>query len=297
MKSFFLVLSLVLGSAGYAQQILSPDKKIKVLVEMQPAGQEGLGQAYFKVLYKKEGAYVEVLPASPLGILREDQQFVSNLKFIGESKSVAVHDKYEMRTGKRKLCENDGVEKTLNYQNSSKQPLNITFRVYNDGVAFRYTFPNRSDSSLSIKDEATGYLIPEGTARWMQPYDQSYENFYPLNTNGTDEKKSSDWGYPALYKVNSQPLWVLISEAGISKQNCAARLNNKQNKNLYKVTYPSAKKKLHGGAVSNLPWKSQWHVMIVGELSDLVESTLITDVSEPTVFKDTKWIEIGRAHV
>ena len=241
MKSL-LVLSLFLSSLGYAQQVSSPDKKIKVVVEMQPTGQEGLGQPHFKVLYKSGATYVEVLPASPLGILREDQQFVSNLKSMGESKAVAVHDKYEMRTGKRKLCENFGIEKTFNYQNSSKQPLNITIRVYNDGLAFRYTFPNRSDSSLSIKDEATGYVIPKGTARWIQPFDQSYENFYPLNTDGASEKVNGDWGYPALYKVNNQPLWVLISEAGITRQNCAAKLNNKQNANLYKVTYPAAKK-------------------------------------------------------
>jgi len=293
MKSFFLVLSLFLSSVGYAQQVLSPDKKIKVVVEMRPAGQESLGQAYFKVLYKNKGTYIEVLPVSPLGILRADQQFVSNLKFIGESKPVAVHDKYEMLTGKRKLCENFGSEKTFNYQNSSKQPLNITFRVYNNGIAFRYTFPNSSDSSLSIREEATGYVIPNGTTRWMQPFDQSYENFYPLNTSGTNEKNNSEWGYPALYKVNNQPLWVLISEAGITRQNCAARLNNKQNTELYKVSYPPAKKGWHSGVVSSLPWKSQWHVMMVGELADLVQSTLITDVSEPTTFKDTKWIEPG----
>ncbi len=295
MKSSFLVLSLIFSSVGYAQQVLSPNKKIKVVVEIQPAGQGGLGQPHFKVLYKSGGTYVEVLPASPLGIIREDQQFISNLKFMGESKAVAVHDKYEMRTGKRKLCENTGVEKTFNYQNSSKQPLNIIFKVYNDGVAFRYTFPNRSDSGLSIKDEATGYLIPKGTARWMQPYNHAYEDFYPLNTGGTGEKKSRDWAYPALYKVDKQPLWVLISEAGISSQNCAAKLSNKQNTNLYKVTYPEAKKDWHGGVVSNSPWKSQWHVMIIGDLADLVESTLITDVSEPTAFKDTKWIEPGSA--
>jgi len=288
MKNSFLVLSLFLGSMSYAQQVVSPNKKIRVVVAMQPSG-----QISFKVLYKSRGAYVEVLPASPLGILREDQQFVSNLKLIGESKPVAVHDRYEMLTGKRKLCENLGVEKTFSYKNASEQPLNITFRVYNNGVAFRYTFPNHSDSSLLIKDEATGYVIPKGTARWMQPFDQSYENFYPLNTSGTDEKNNSEWGYPALYKVSNQPLWVLISEADITRQNCAARLNNKQNTNLYKVSYAPAKKGWHAGAVSSLPWKSQWHVMIVGNLADLVESTMITDVSEPAVFKDTKWIEPG----
>lgn len=284
------MLSLFLGPVSYAQQVLSPNKKIKVVVEMQPTG-----QAYFKVLYKSKGAYTEVLPASPLGILREDQQFVSGLKLIGEGKTVVVHDKYEMLTGKRKLCENLGTEKTFNYQNTSKQPLNITFRVYNNGVTFRYTFPNKSDSTLLIKDEATAYAIPEGTARWMQTYDYGYEKFYQFNTSGTDEKSSREWGYPALYKVNNQPVWVLISEADISRQNCGTRLTNKQNINLYKVSYAPAKKTWHGGVVSGLPWRSQWHVLIVGGLSDLVESTLITDMSEPAAFKDTKWIEPGSA--
>jgi len=293
MKSFFLVLSLFFGGVSYAQQILSPNKKIKVVVEMQQAGSDGFGEVYFKVLYKSKGTYVEVLPTSPLGILRADRQFVSNLKLIGESKSAAVHDKYEMLTGKRRLCENFGVEKTFNYQNASKQPMNITFRVYNDGVAFRYTFPNRSDSSLSVKDEATAYVFPIGTARWMQPFDQSYEKFYPLNTGASDEKNNGEWAYPALYKVNDQPLWVLISEAGITPQNCAARLSYKPGTNLYKVTYPPAKKNWNGGTVSNLPWKSQWHVMIIGGLADLMESTLTTDVSEPAAFKDTKWIAPG----
>ena len=295
MKYLFLALGLFWGLMGYAQEVLSPNKKIKVVVEMQSSGQKGLGQVYFKVLYKSKGTYVEVLPASPLGILRADQQFVSNLKFIGGGKPVAVHDKYEMLIGKRRRCENFGTEKTLSYQNSTKQPLNIIFRVYNDGVAFRYAFPNQSDSSLSITDEATGYVIPQGTSRWMQPFDKSYEKFYPLNTGVSDEKNAGEWAFPALYKVNNEPLWVLISEAGITRQNCAARLNYKQGTNLYKVTYPSATKNWNGGAVSSLPWKSQWHVIMVGTLSDLVESTLITDVSAPTTFTDTKWIEPGSA--
>jgi hypothetical protein len=293
MKCLFLVFGLFLASMGYARQVLSPNKKIKVVVEMHPAGQKGLGQAYFKVLYKNRDAYVEVLPSSPLGIFRADQQFVSNLKLIGESKPVAVHDKYEMLIGKRKLCENFGTEKTFSYQNASKQPLDVTFRVYNNGIAFRYTFPNRSDSVLSITDEATGYVIPKGSARWMQPFDKSYEKFYPFNNGANEEKNAGDWAYPALYKVNSQPLWVLISEADITRQNCAARLNYKQGTNLYKVAYPPANKNWNGGVISGLPWKSQWHVMMLGSLSDLVESTLITDVSEPATFTDTKWIEPG----
>jgi len=93
---------------------------------MQP-GQNGEGQAYFKMLYKKGTSYAEALSASPLGIQRTDQQFVSNLKCMGESKPVLVHDKYEMLTGKRKACENFGIEKVFHFQNSSTQPFGYRF--------------------------------------------------------------------------------------------------------------------------------------------------------------------------
>jgi hypothetical protein len=172
--------------------------------------------------------------------------------------------------------------------------LDIVFRVYNDGIAFRYTFPNQSDSKVNVINEATTYVLPENTDRWMQLYDKSYENFYPLNKTGADEKSNQEWGFPALYKVNNQPVWGLISEADITENNCAAKLNNLQNKNQYKVIYPPTwKKDLETGVRVTLPWNSQWHTLIIGKLSDIVESTLITDVSEPNQLKDTDWIKPG----
>lgn len=295
MKNLILAVGIFLFLPGYGQQVLSPDAKIKVVVGFQPVCSEGTGQATFKVLYQKDNSYVEVLPSSTLGIVREDQRFDTNLRFLGETKPIRVHDKYEMQTGKRKHRENFGTEKTFNYQNASGQPLRITFCVYNDGVAFRYTFPNHSDTAVTIKDETTAYAISQGTKTWMQPYQQSYENFYDYSRSGDAANTNHDWGYPALYKVNDYPLWVLISEAGISRQNCAARLSNKNKKDLYRVTYPVAKDKRHGGAISVLPWQSQWHLLIIGQLADLVESTLVTDVSEPATIKETKWIQPGAA--
>ncbi len=78
-----------------------------------------------------------------------------------------------MITGKRKNCENFGTEKIFSYKNSNSQPLDIVFRVYNDGVAFRYDFPNQSDSLVNITSEATTYVLPDSTYRWMQPYSDS----------------------------------------------------------------------------------------------------------------------------
>lgn len=278
-----------------AQEIVSPNTNIKVvLVNKNTSDEMTSGRIFFRIMYRKDSEYVEVLPNSPLGISREDEQFVDDLILIKESKAVKIYDQYQMICGKRKICENFGTEKVLSYNNSNNQPLDIVFRVYNDGVAFRYAFPNHSDSIVNITSEATTYVLPDSTYRWMQPYTEAYEDFFPFSKTGIGSKKEQEWGLPALFKVNSEPIWALISEANITENNCATKLCNLDNANEYKVTYPSTRKNFAQiGVVSSLPWSSQWHTLIIGKLSDIVKSTLITDVSEPNKLKDTDWIKPG----
>jgi hypothetical protein len=193
---FFILSSLIIN----AQEIISSNGKIKVIFNLPD--KNGAHNLSFKVLYKID---------SKLGINRTDEQFTDNLNFVAASKPVSIHDKYKMVCGKRQLCENSGTEKTFSFQNSNQQPMNIVFRVYNDGVAFRYVFPNQSDSKVDIVNEATTYVLPDNTSCWMQPYDISYEKFFPLNKTDS-ANKGQEWGFPALYKVNNQPVWALISE-------------------------------------------------------------------------------------
>lgn len=285
---FFLLSSFVIK----AQEILSPNGKIKVVLNL--LDKNSSHNLFFKALYKIENEFVEVLPDSKLGINRIDEQFTDNLRLIKESKPVSIHDKYEMICGKRKICENFGTEKVFSYKNSNNQPLDIVFRVYNDGVAFRYIFSNQSDLEVNIISEATTYILPDNAYRWMQPYDVSYEGFFPFRKTDSITHKGQEWCFPALYKVNDEPVWGLISEAGITENNCAAKLCNLKNAKEYQVTYPSPRDNFQQkGVKATLPWSSQWHTLIIGKLSDIVESTLITDVSEPNQLKDTDWIKPG----
>jgi hypothetical protein len=278
-----------------AQEIVSPNKNIKVVISAQKASDHKAAYPVsFNVLYKKGSEYIEVMTKSPLGISRTDQQFTDDLKLVAESGIREVHDKYEMICGKRKQCENFGREKIFSFRNSNEQPVDIAFRVYNDGVAFRYIFPNHSDSTVNIISEATTYNLPDSTCRWMQPYNIGYEDFFPLSKTGVSTHKEQEWCFPALYKVNNESVYALISEAAISENNCAAKLCNGKNANAYQVTYSSPRDNFNQTGVNTaLPWRSQWHTLVIGKLSDLVESTLITDVSEPNQLKETDWIKPG----
>jgi hypothetical protein len=287
---FFLILQTL-----NAQEVISPEGNIKVIIDMKQAeSNQSSGQVSFSVLYKKNTEYVNVLPNSPLGISRRDQQFFKNLILIKESRAKKIHDKYTMISGKRKFCENFGTEKVFHYKNLNNQPLDIIFRVYNDGVVFRYAFPNHSDSLINITSEATTYILPDSTNRWMQPYNIGYEDFFPFSKTGLSRRTKQEWGFPALLKVNGEAIWILISEANITEDNCATKLCNLDNANKYQVTYPSPRDNFpQTGVKSSLPWRSQWHTLIIGKLSDIVESTLITDVSEPSQLEDTDWIQPG----
>ena len=292
---FFFLFYFSTALAGNAQEIVSPNKQIKVVISAQKASDNKPAYpVYFKVLYKKGSEYIEVMSKSPLGIARRDQPFTDDLKLVAESGIRDVHDKYEMICGKRKTCENFGREKIFSFRNSNEQPVDIAFRVYNDGVAFRYIFPNHSDSTVNIISEATTYNLPDSTYRWVQPYSIGYEDFFPFNKTGLSMNKEQEWGFPALFKVNNEPVYALISEANIAENNCGAKLCNLKNANAYQVIYSTPRDNFkQTGVTTTLPWRSQWHTLTIGQLSDIVESTLITDVSEPNQLKEIDWIKPG----
>ena len=186
---------------------------------------------------------------------------------------------YTMLAGKRRHCTNEANE----YQSGS-----LTVRLYNDGVAIRES----QASTLT-------YLIPEGMKRWMEQWTDSYEGFFPLSTtykvqpvpsfsgiSKSAEGYNNRWGYPALLEASSQKgakVFALITEANILKGNSASCLFNDGER--YRVVPDEAQP----STISPQPWR----VIIVGSLADIVESTLVTDVSEPSKIADTSWIHPG----
>jgi hypothetical protein len=121
-----ILISLIIN----ALEIISPDSSIRVILSIKKTSDnQSFGQIEFRVLYKRNSEFVEVLPNSLLGISRKDQQFVYYLTLIRESKAVRIHGKYQMICGKRKFYENFGNEKVLSYINSNGQTLDIVFRV------------------------------------------------------------------------------------------------------------------------------------------------------------------------
>jgi len=202
-----------------------------------------------------------------------------------------VTDDYRMLSGKRLHCKNQARV----YEAKLSDQLRLVLRLYDDGVAFRYEWSGLRNQVLP--KEQTTYLIPEGTKRWMQQWTEAYESFFPLTTTYKVEPipsfsgifKSAEgynnrWGYPVLYEP-ADGLFVLLSEANIERRQSASCLFNEGE--YFRVVPDKNDVRVSG------VWRSPWRVAIIGSLGDVVESTLVTDVSSPNKLLDTSWIRPG----
>ncbi len=200
---------------------------------------------------------------------------------------------YRMLQGKRLQCSNEANEYVC--QSRSSKDAQLVLRIYNDGLAFRYEYKNLKEQKPF--EEQTVYRIPEGTRRWMQQWTDAYESFFPLDTtyqvkpipsfsgvSKSDEGWNNRWGYPALLEP-VDGVFALITEANIERRQSASCLFN--NKEDYRVVPDKNELSLSGD------WHSPWRVVIIGSLANVVESTLVTDVSEPSKLNDVNWIHPG----
>ena len=271
MKQFLIILTISLGSLSLsAQQPVSPNGKLTVT---------NSGQGII-VNYQQQ----EVLNIPVLGY----EGIKSNrLKFKPIGKVTA---NYQMLAGKKSTCTNEANE----YVAKLSGNLQLVLRLYNDGAAFRYEL---SGLKGKLPKEQTAYMIPEGTKRWMLQWTDSYEGFYPMSTTGkikpigrmagvvkSDEGYNLRWGFPTLVEPQ-EGVFMLLSEANIERNQAAACLYTEGD--LLHVTPDVNEVNLKG------KWHSPWRIAIIGSMQDLIQSTLVTDVSEPCKLSDTSWIKPG----
>jgi hypothetical protein len=256
--------------------------------------QDGLntGSWYLKIIYSNEGIRKTVIPRIDLGLVCSTGDYSKNLRFLKVNKPRLITEQYTALHGKRSLCSNSANEIRVSFENQDKNKLNLILRAYNDGVTFRYEFPEKGDSCI-VEDELTSYTIPDGTKRWMEKFNPANEGYYRKYTDG---KVQQDWGYPALFLSADSSVWFLIHEADLDRTYCGSKLSNISKPSEYKITFPdkwNGRGKGESEPAITMPWKSPWRVIITGSLADIVGSTLVNDVSPPSVIKNTEWIKPG----
>lgn len=249
-----------------------------------------------------------VLKRSKLGIIREDGDFSSKLKLTSASLPSTVTDSYRLFSIKRNVNIYKARKQVFHLENAAGKPMDIIFQVSNDGVAFRYYFPDASSDTKHITAERTSYHFSADTKGWLQPMSDaksgwakanpSYEEYYQKGIAvGTPSPIKAGWIYPALFNTGNS--WVLITETFPTKGNyCGTHLKAESPDGEYQTALADPREVFTGGTAgpqSKLPWYTPWRVITIGSLKTITESTLGTDVAAPAVKMDESVVKPGKA--
>ncbi|WP_254448417.1 glycoside hydrolase family 97 N-terminal domain-containing protein [Spirosoma rhododendri] len=289
MKRLILWLPLWLcGYVGQAQTpdpvVSSPDGKLVVTVSLET------GKPTYSISLNGK----PFLARSPLGLKTNVGDFSEGLA-AGKPVAITKIDRsYELKTIKKSNVHYVANEGIFSYSKDNAPAIDITFRVSNNDVAFKYkVYPQKASRSCVVNEEKTGFVLPTGTTTFLSAQSKamvgfartmpSYEIPYTVDDTLGENGRSNGYTFPCLFNLNSNG-WVLISEAGVDSRYCGSRLIGHAD-GLYTIGFPMPDENNGIGTSAPgipLPGETPWRTITVGEtLAPIVETTVPFDVVEP----------------
>lgn len=287
------------------RELKSPDGHYCFTFYQRASSRGGL-QMYYTITYKDS----LVIEESELGVLIDNRLFESALAvpndtctrwcenlqlFETEQRSVdavwhpvygerrQVRDCYKemvlrFRKGEGEKESVTGYDKRKNYL------MNIVVRAYNEGVAFRYHFPETTNGLfLHIVGEQTAFSFPTGTKAYFERWAQGPYEFRPLE--GWAEEESER---PLTLKLPNGWSVALTEAEMVDYVRGKFRLSSEKPWTLVTSLYDCA------DVIS--PYSTPWRVLMVGELpTDLINNNdLILNLNAPCQLADASWIKPGK---
>ncbi|WP_454245077.1 glycoside hydrolase family 97 protein [Psychroflexus sp. MBR-150] len=214
-----------------------------------------------------------------------------------------VDEEWEMPWGEQRLVKNHYNQLKVELENSSKQKLNLYFRAYDDGIAFRYEIPQQDGlKSLIIKDENTEFQLTGNHTAWWIPGDWDiYEHLYSTSKLSEINAKSyaNDDNLAQTHipenAVNT-PVTMRMEDGthlSFHEANLTdyAGMTLKVDTTTYKLTSELVgSDRTNYKVYRNLPIQTPWRtIQIADEAKDLIDSHLIVNLNEPNKLGDVNW--------
>jgi len=289
-----------------AHQLTSPDGAYVVDLYQTIDGR-GKKQLFYRVMYKGKQTILE----SELGVLIENQLFESalavpnddseiwgeNLRFTGVRRDsadtvwkpvygeyAAIRDNYNELTLHFSKGEQERPSYlTEGYDKNKGYFMDVVVRAYNEGVAFRYHFPEPSNGLfLHIVGEQTQFAMPEGTKAYYERWAQGPYTLLPLEGwNGESERP--------LTMVLPNGLSVALTEAQMTDYVRMKPGLHPEKKNTLQVMLYSS--------VDVIPaYSTPWRVIMAAEKPTelIANNTLILNLNPENKLNDVSWIKPGK---
>jgi hypothetical protein len=280
-----------------AQQIQSPSKEITVDFSLNSQG-----EPTYAVNYKGE----EVVKSSKMGLTLKDGVFLNKNFSLVNSKISKFDEIWSPVLGEESAIRNHYNQISFDLkQIGSNKLLNIVFKVYNEGVAFRYEFPfeNKVDYFVISEENTEFNLSADHKAFWIPgDYDSQEYNYNETKLSQIDISKlnlENGIGLKTItnnYRVqsplmmkSSNGLYINIFEAAVVNYPIMHLDVDTQNFGLKSNLVPNALgEKAYLRTPSVTPWRT---IMVSNDARDIVGSKIILNLNEPSKIEDTSWIK------
>ena len=264
--------------------VTSPDGAIKVSVGVASE------KPYYQVTY---GSKDLVLP-SHLGFVLNDGQLGERVEMKG-SKTASTDETWTQLWGEDETVVNRYNELTVNFKERTgqKRMMTVVFRVFDDGVGFRYILPGtKPGAEYQIMDELTEITLAHDAKAWSIPSNRTeyFEGIYEA-----DLLSRKDTVCTPLTIEYEDSLVLALHEAALvdyASINLTPRTRNDGSIRLLTALTPWQNGvKVYCQDETRTPWRT----IIIGKRpGDLMTSRLMLNLNEPCEWEDTSWIEPGR---
>jgi hypothetical protein len=297
MKKIQFLIILFLTIISNAQNVFSPSKLIQLSFEV-----DGNGKPNYKVNYRDK----PIILKSFLGLELKDGTNFTESFTIEDTKQSSFDEIWHPVLGEQSNIRNHYNELSVSLiQKSSSKRMNIVFRVFDEGIAFRYEFPQQPNLNyFIISDEFSEFhLTANHKVFWIPGDFDSQEYAYnetllseidtqKLNLNNGIGLKSisgkSVVQSPLMMK-SSDGVYLNIFEAAVVNYPVMHLDLNSSAFTLTSKLVPNAiGDKAYLRTPSVTPWRT---VMVSNDARDIVSSKMILNLNEPCKLDDTSWIK------
>ena len=297
MRKIILLMSILAMHWAVAQQQTSPDGNVVLSFSLKADG-----TPTYKMTYKGK----PVINESTLGFtLKKEEPLTNHFKVVSDSKST-FKETWKPVWGEEKEILNHYNELLVQLkQDKTNRLMNIRFRVYNEGVGFRYEFPTQKELTyFVIAEENTQFAMTgDHTAWWIpgdydtQEYDYNESKLSEIRglmkqsmTDNVSQFVFSPTGVQtALMMKTKDGLYINLHEAALVDY---ALMNlNLDDKNFIFQSWLTPDAKGDKGYLYT-PTKTPWRtVMVSDDARNILASRLILNLNDPCALADTSWIK------
>ncbi|MFT3740620.1 MAG: glycoside hydrolase family 97 N-terminal domain-containing protein [Breznakibacter sp.] len=257
----------------------SPDGKLSMSFSIDN------GQPVYRL--KKEG--IAIIQSSKMGFDFVNMASLGTDFGIAGTDTASLNETWEQPWGESRFVVNRYNELVVHLQEKGGQhrKLDVIFRLFDDGLGFRYHFPSQPGiDSLIIADEKTEFVFGDDHKAWWIPVhsDNSYYESLPRHTFISEVDTINT---PVTMQL-SDSLYIAIHEANLTDY-ASMTLRRAGHTSFISELVPWA----NGIKVyAKAPFSTPWRIVLVGEKpGDLITSHLMLNLNDPCKIEDTGWIK------